>query len=392
MPRNGNGVYTAPAGSFNPATSGASATPTDWNATRADYETALSNSIAVDGQTTITANLPMAGFKHTGVANAAARTDYAATGQVQDGTLTTAADTGAANAYALTLAPAITAYLVGQVFRFVVVNANTTTTPTLAINALTAGLIKWANGAAIPIGALPAGAAVEVIVAAVAAGTPTFHLQTVAVPALTLTGGALTGALNEARGAAIASAATTDIGAATGNFLHITGTVTITALGTVQAGTRRVVIFDGALILTHNATSLILPTGANITTAAGDAATFESEGAGNWRCVSYSPASGVAFAIAPFTGLQAANGYIAFPGGTILQWGKTAAIGTGGATTVTLPVAFSSACYAAYITGGNSSGSLGDNTSYVDTLTTTQIAVHNLSAGTMAFYWFAVGK
>lgn len=103
---------------------------------------------------------------------------------------------------------------------------------------------------------------------------------------------AMTAAINEARAAAIASASTCDIGAAAGNFVHITGTTTITGFGTVQAGTRRVLCFDGALVLTHNATSLILPTGANITTAAGDTAIMVSEGSGNWRCVGYQRASG----------------------------------------------------------------------------------------------------
>jgi hypothetical protein len=100
----------------------------------------------------------------------------------------------------------------------------------------------------------------------------------------------------ESKGTNIASAATTDIGAATGPFVHVTGTTTITALGTIQAGTERVVVFDGILTLTHNATSLILPTGASITTAAGDAAFFRSEGSGNWRCVSYMRASGAPLA------------------------------------------------------------------------------------------------
>lgn len=111
-------------------------------------------------------------------------------------------------------------------------------------------------------------------------------------PASSFTGGALSSALDEAKGANIASAATTDIGAATGNLVHVTGTTTITALGTVQAGTRRIVVFDGALTLTHNATSLILPTAANITTAAGDVAVFVSEGSGNWKCAGYMRASG----------------------------------------------------------------------------------------------------
>lgn len=97
----------------------------------------------------------------------------------------------------------------------------------------------------------------------------------------------LTSFINEVQGADIASASTTDLGAATGNYIDVTGTTTITALGTVQAGTRRIVRFTGALTLTHNATSLILPGGANITTVAGDTAVFVSLGSGNWRCTSY---------------------------------------------------------------------------------------------------------
>lgn len=101
---------------------------------------------------------------------------------------------------------------------------------------------------------------------------------------------------NESKSSNIASAATTDLSTATTPFVHVTGTTTITALGTAQAGTRRTVVFDGALTLTHNGSSLILPTGANITTAAGDAATFVSEGSGNWRCVGYLRANGQALA------------------------------------------------------------------------------------------------
>jgi hypothetical protein len=98
--------------------------------------------------------------------------------------------------------------------------------------------------------------------------------------------------LADTKGADLASAATTDLGSATGTFVHVTGTTTITSLGTAPQGVRRVVRFAGALTLTHNATSLILPTGASITTAANDTAVFVSEGSGNWRCISYQRATG----------------------------------------------------------------------------------------------------
>jgi hypothetical protein len=128
-----------------------------------------------------------------------------------------------------------------------------------------------------------------------AANTAYVDAAIAAIPSgsfLPLAGGSMSGALNTAKGTDIASAGTTNIGAATGNFVHITGTTTITAFDTVQAGTERVLKFDGILTLTHNATSLILPTGANITTAAGDIAEFTSEGSGNWRCTNYMRASG----------------------------------------------------------------------------------------------------
>lgn len=67
----------------------------------------------------------------------------------------------------------------------------------------------------------------------------------------------------------LASATTTDIGAENTNFLNITGTTTITSFGTNYNGPR-FLRFDGALTLTHNATTLILPGAANITTVAGD--------------------------------------------------------------------------------------------------------------------------
>lgn len=95
------------------------------------------------------------------------------------------------------------------------------------------------------------------------------------------------GAFNENKSADIASATTTDIGAATGNFIDVTGTTTITGLGTVKEGSRRIVQFDGALTLTYNATSLILPGNANISVKAGDIAEFVSLGSGNWMMVNY---------------------------------------------------------------------------------------------------------
>jgi hypothetical protein len=103
----------------------------------------------------------------------------------------------------------------------------------------------------------------------------------------------LTGfALNEVKGSDIASAATINLTTVTGNLVHVTGTTTITTI-TIPSGAERTVVFDGALTLTHNATTLILPTGANITTAAGDVMKVRGDGSGNARVVSYQRANGL---------------------------------------------------------------------------------------------------
>lgn len=98
----------------------------------------------------------------------------------------------------------------------------------------------------------------------------------------------------------IASAATTDIGALNTTVVRIIGTITIISLGTNYNGPRYV-RFAGVLTLTHNATTLILPTGANITTAAGDSAIFVPKGnpADGWNCVEYQRASGAAVLALP---------------------------------------------------------------------------------------------
>lgn len=85
----------------------------------------------------------------------------------------------------------------------------------------------------------------------------------------------------------IASAATTDIGALNTTIVRVTGTTTITSFGTNYNGPR-FVRFAGALTLTHNATTLILPGGANITTAAGDAIIAVPVGnpSSGWRVMS----------------------------------------------------------------------------------------------------------
>lgn len=108
-----------------------------------------------------------------------------------------------------------------------------------------------------------------------------------------------TGLFDTTKGADIASAGTINLDAATGIAVDITGTVTITSLGSnTVAGHLRLVRFTGSLTLTYNATSLILPTLANIVTANGDCAIFESLGSNNWKCLIYQRTDGTTLAFA----------------------------------------------------------------------------------------------
>ena len=94
----------------------------------------------------------------------------------------------------------------------------------------------------------------------------------------------------------IASATTTDLGSVVSNYMQVTGTTTITSFGSSASTDNPLYFlrFSGALQLTHNGTSLVLPTAANITTAAGDFLIALYRGSGNWTVLNYFRASGAA--------------------------------------------------------------------------------------------------
>jgi hypothetical protein len=87
-------------------------------------------------------------------------------------------------------------------------------------------------------------------------------------------------------GANIASASTTNIGAATGQYVNVTGTTNINAFDAPASASNvtRIVRFSGALTIAHSA-NILLPGEANITTTAGDVGLFVHEGGGVWRCL-----------------------------------------------------------------------------------------------------------
>lgn len=84
------------------------------------------------------------------------------------------------------------------------------------------------------------------------------------------------------KGGDLASGSTLTIGT-DGNFFDVTGTTTITAFSSLQAGTLIFLQFDAVVLLTYNATSLILEGAVNRTTEAKDIYGFVSLGSGNWQ-------------------------------------------------------------------------------------------------------------
>lgn len=85
------------------------------------------------------------------------------------------------------------------------------------------------------------------------------------------------------KGADIASQAALTLGT-DGNYFDVTGTTGITSIATSgNVGTTIKLHFDGAVLITHQATDLILPGGQNITTATGDELEFTEYASGDWR-------------------------------------------------------------------------------------------------------------
>ena len=120
------------------------------------FATGLSTAITKDGQTTVTANIPFATYRLTGVGNGTALQDAATVLQVQNRTVSYAATSGT-DTYTATLTPTMTALVTGQMLALNVGNANATTTPTLAIDATAARTITKYGTDALAAGDIPAG-------------------------------------------------------------------------------------------------------------------------------------------------------------------------------------------------------------------------------------------
>ena len=154
MPFNGNGVFVRVRNWVNDAASNIPILATRHDSEDDNFAAGLTQCITRDGQTTVTANLPMAGFKHTAVGDATAANQYATLGQAQKNTSNWAIAGGTANARTATFSPSVTALTNGQEFNLRITTPNTTTTPTFSPDGLTARTIVKNNNAPLAIGEL----------------------------------------------------------------------------------------------------------------------------------------------------------------------------------------------------------------------------------------------
>lgn len=122
--------------------------------------TGLSTCITKDGQTTITANLPMAGFKHTGAADAANFTDYSSYGQLRKTSAYSATVGGTADVITLTYSPTFSAYVTGMVISWIASGANTTNV-TVNVDTRGAKAVTKRGSTALIAGDIPSGALVQ---------------------------------------------------------------------------------------------------------------------------------------------------------------------------------------------------------------------------------------
>ena len=83
------------------------------------------------------------------------------------------------------------------------------------------------------------------------------------------------------------------------NYFIVTGTTTITAIASttsgataIDTGTIVTIKFSGALTLTHNATSFIMPGGTDYSVEANGIVAFQHLGSGNWQVISSKSSSG----------------------------------------------------------------------------------------------------
>ena len=161
MAYNGSGTFLINTAG-QPVVAGTVISSTTFNALTADLATGLSTVITKDGQTTVTANIPMASFKFTGLGVGSAAGDSANLSQVQSTVTKLLASVSGADTVTATASPTLAAYAAGQMFYFVAAGDNTTSV-TLNIDALGAKAVTRDGSVALAAADIKSGEVVVVV-------------------------------------------------------------------------------------------------------------------------------------------------------------------------------------------------------------------------------------
>ena len=292
MAYNGSGTFLINTAG-QPVVAGTVISSTTFNSLTADLATGLSTAITKDGQTTVTANIPMASFKFTGLGVGSAAGDSANLSQVQSTVTKLLASVSGADTVTATASPTLAAYAAGQMFYFVAAGDNTTSV-TLNIDALGAKAVTRDGSVALAAADIKSGEVVVVVYDGTrfqvvsqlnSAGNATF--ANVSITSALYVGGVSTFVGNAGFSANVSIASALSVG----GVAAITGATTIGGNLTLSGGTANGVLFlnaskvatsgsaltfDGS---TFGITSSAVSTGnINSTNANGSAFIFQNSG------------------------------------------------------------------------------------------------------------------
>ena len=161
MAYNGSGTFLINTAG-QPVVAGTVISSTTFNSLTADLATGLSTVITKDGQTTVTANIPMASFKFTGLGVGSAAGDSANLSQVQSTVTKLLTSVSGADTITAVGAPVVAAYVAGQMFYFVATGDNTTSV-TINIDGLGAKAVTRDGSVALVAGDIKSGEVVVVV-------------------------------------------------------------------------------------------------------------------------------------------------------------------------------------------------------------------------------------
>jgi hypothetical protein len=270
MAFNGSGTFLINTAG-QPVVAGTVISSTAFNALTADLATGLSTAITKDGQTTVTANIPMSTYKFTGLGVGSAAGDSANLSQVQSTVTKLLTSVSGTDTITAVGAPVVAAYAAGQMFYFVATGDNTGAV-TLNIDALGAKAVTRDGSVALAAGDIKSGEVVVVVYDGTrfqvvsqlnSAGDARF--ANVSIASSLYVGGVSTFVGNAGFSANVSIASALSVG----GVAAITGATTIGGNLTLNGGTANGVLFLNGSKVATSGTALVFD-GAGVLTVGSD--------------------------------------------------------------------------------------------------------------------------